>query len=111
MDFYRSLIADPTKRFSLLKNDLIEFSFNDSVFLLQCCPSFYHALSQIEFTDVMTNNIQQGIISAEGRVLTVRVHKIQRRQHFDKFLVLVKPLDEYFDFEQTFLLEDINVDS
>ena len=111
MDFYRSLLADSTKRFSLLKNDLIEFSFNDSVFLLHCRPSFYHALSQIEFTDVMTNNIQQGIIAVEGRALTVRVHKIQRLQHFDKYLILIKPLEEYFDFEQAFLLEDIIADS
>jgi hypothetical protein len=111
MDFYRSLIADSSTRFSLLKNDLVEFNFNDTIYSLQFHPSLYNALSELELTDVMTRNIQQGVIAADGRALSVRVHKIQRHQHFDKFLFLIKPLEEHFDFEQVFLLEDIDLES
>lgn len=110
MDFYRSLLADPTKRFSLLKNDLVEFNFNISIFSLQCYHTFYVALAQIELTDVMTNNIQQGVISVEGRALTIRIHKIQRFHHFDKFLILVKLLEEDFDFESAFVLDELTID-
>ena len=109
MDFYRALIADLPKRLSLLQNDLIEFSFNDSIFSLQFNQSFYSALAKLELTDVMTANLQQGLIAAGGRALSVRVHKIQRHQNFDKFLFLIKPLEEHFDFEQAFFLEDLDV--
>ena len=107
MDFYRSLIADPTKRFSLLKNDLVEFNFNTSVFSLQFHPSLYNALAKLELTDAMTASIRQGVIASEGRALSVRVHKIQQHQHFDKFLFLVKPVEENFDFEMTYTFEDL----
>lgn len=108
MDFYRSLISDPQKRLSLQQNDLVEFAFNSDVFSLQFYSSFYSALAQVELTDVMTKNIQQGTVAAEGRALTVRIQKIQRFHHFDKFLILVKLQGDEFDFERSFVFDTVD---
>ena len=105
MDFYRSLITDRQKRISLKQNDLVEFVFNTSVHSLQYSTDFFSALAQVELDDILVNNIRQGLIEACGRALTVRVHRIQRRQHFDKFLILVKQQGDCFDYENEFVIE------
>ena len=100
MDFYRALIAYQQKRYSLEKNDLIEFEFNNSIQRLRRYPDFYAGLAKVVLTDRVTNTIHEGSFNITDYALTVRINKIQCRGQFDKFLIMIRPSDEFFDFDQ-----------
>ena len=100
MDFYRALIADQQKRYSLEKNELIEFEFNNSIQRLRRYQDFYTGLANVVLTDRVTNSIHEGSFKITDYSLTVRINKIQLKGQFDKFLIMVRPSDEFFDFDQ-----------
>ena len=107
LDFYRSLIPHVTKRISLETNNLLEFVFNTSIQRFQWEPQFYVALAQVELTDRITSNIQDGSFRLFHYELTVRVNRLQYEQSFDKYLIMVKLSDEFFDHEQM-LIDEID---